>query len=171
MTTPHHTRPPGPMVFIPPASQTNHTSAGSQNPQPASTRPSQYNHVKPPAKFRAPTFDEALPLTPISSIVPFSHGRHPPLSTLDGLAPYSSSIQPTLNWYIRLTWNTVMVPLPTADTSPTPSIFPNSEARAKARETLDELNAQSADPSTTLSLVQESLDRVRKYLAPGELTT
>jgi hypothetical protein len=36
---------------------------------------------------------------------------------------------------------------------------------------LDELNAQSADPSTTLSLVQESLDRVRKYLAPGELTT
>ena len=64
-----------------------------------------------------------------------------------------------------------MVPLPTADTSPTPSIFPNSEARAKARETLDELNAQSADPSTTLSLVQESLDRVRKYLAPGELTT
>jgi hypothetical protein len=169
MTTPHHTRPPGPVVYIPPPSQANHTSTGSQNEQPAANRPSQNNHLKPPAKFRAPTFDEALPLTPISSIVPFSHGRH--LPSANGAPPQSSSACFASIWHTRLTWNTVMVPLPTADTSPTPSIFPNSESRVKARETLDELNAQSADPSTTLSLVQESLDRVRKYLAPGELTT
>ena len=126
--------------------------------------------VLPGNKLRVPTVHEALPYTPLSSIVPFAPGtcvhiaqdllitRIPTYSILDFIEAYPN-MKPS-----------DIIPAPMALPTTTSSSVISSESTKSAKNLLNQISSGATNAETASKRCQQTLRDVQKLLDPDSLT-
>ena len=124
------------------------------------------NDPQPVRKYRVPSIDDALPLTPLSSIVPFSHGKSlfTHLAILTHVAAFPVCAPFCLSHLLTLSPD--ILTLPTAHSASKPTLFSSPQTRSQTRLQLEQLNSQA-----TSAHREHALENLQTYLSPHNLTT
>lgn len=108
-------------------------------------------------RTRPPTVDEALPFSPFSSVVPFNSGKHPQPS------------QATINLNLLSTPTLDIIPTPSIGLRSSASLFSTAAERDEARQGLEGLNREAANPHQTSQRLQQTLEDLKQLLKSEEV--
>jgi cohesin loading factor subunit SCC2 len=124
-----------------------------QHGAPNRSNGSSAQNVSKRTRTKPPTVDEALPFSPFSSVVPFNSGAH----TSPQLALY-------FNLLIVLTPD--IIPVPSIGLRSSASLFSTPAERDEARQGLEDLNREAANPHQTSQRLQQTLEDLKQLLQP-----